>query len=551
MQNRISRGTFLLIFLGLTALLFYLCLPALLETLLVPRLTRELPLSGKAIHIAGLSPWSLQGSIRLENGGRPVLTVSHFALRYSPLGLLRGKIAGIFLEDARLHLQKQADRIGFNGIPAAGRAEQGSAPEPFNVPLFLDEIAMQNCAIVLHESETAVRQLMFDARISLPLPHAEARKGRKPGTLEVSKVLYKGKHLLAIRADLELADQDLTVKGTATSPLAPDLRLPFIAVYTEKGSLNLEAEIPEGPFAISSLAPLVALPPDLHLNCRLRGTASISLGPHRAQGTARLQVKQGQLEMPEKKIAVNDINFALTLPELPLLHSSPDQLLSIEKIDIGDLRLSQTNVHFHLQDPRTILIEKARLAWCGGQVESEGLKLTTQMKELKTVLSCRHLDLSKLLSQIGMRDSHGQGSLDGRLPLTISSAGIEFDNGFLFSTPGEHGRLHLSDTETLRQGMSAPDTTATLDYAMDALKDFSYDSLRFNLNTTDNDLLITMQLDGKPAAPLPYGYKDGRIVKVISGPGLQHPIQLNVNFHLPSAEVFRFGKNIQSIRENI
>ncbi len=551
LKKHLFHGRILLFFLTLVTLFGLFFLPTLLETFLLPRLTRDLPLTGKEIHITGISPRALQGSIRFENGDQSVLTVPRFELRYSPLGLLKGKINGLFLEGALLHLQKKADGIGINGMPAAGKTAQNSTPSPFHLPIFLEEIALRDCAVVLHDSKTAVRQLMFDARISLPLAPSDPRKNGRPGSLEIAKFLYKGKHLVSLKAELKVTDKDLTVKGAATSPLAPDLRLLFTAVSDGNSTFSLKAEIPEGPFIISTLAPLVALPPGLHLGGRLHGKASYSLGPDRPQGTASLQVQQGLIEMPEQKIALKGINLALALPDLPLLHSSPGQLLSIETMDIGDLRFAETRVHFRLQDLRTIFIEKARLAWCGGHVETDSLTLSTQSRVLKTVLSCDHLDLAQLLSQLGLNDSYGQGFLNGRLPLSISSAGIEFDNGFLFSTPGEHGRLRLSDTETLRQGMPALDRAASLDYALDALQDFSYNGLRLNFNTTGNDLLIAMQIDGKPTAPLPYGYKNGQIVKATTGPGLQHPIQLDVNFHLPSAEMFRFGKNIQTIREKM
>ena len=551
MKKYLIRGSILLTFVALVTLSGLFFLSSLLETFLVPRLTRDLPLSSKEIHITGISPWALQGTIRLGNGDQPVLTVPHFELRYTPFGLFRRELDGLIMTGALLHLQKRADGIEINGLPATGKTAQESAPNAFRLSIPVEKIILQDCAVVLHESTTAIRQWQFDARISLPRPPLSSAKSGRPGSLEIATVLSKEKHLFTLKAELELADKALTIMGTATSPLVPDLRLHFTAVSDAHSTFNLKAEIPEGPFAISSPAPFVDLPPGLHLNGRLQGKASFSLGPDQARGTASLQVQQGQIEMPEEKIALKGINLALTLPALPLLHSSPGQLLTVDTMDIGALRFAETRVHFHLQDLRTIFIEKARLAWCGGQVESDSLTLSTEMKKLNTVLSCDHLDLTQLLSQLGINDSYGQGSLNGRLPLTISSAGIEFDDGFLFSTPGEHGRLRFSDTDTLRQGMPALDRAASLDYAMDALQDFSYNGLRLNFNTTGNDLLITMQLDGKPTAPLPYGYKNGQIVKATTGPGLQHPIQLDVNFHLPSAEIFRFGKNIQTFREKM
>ena len=93
--------------------------------------------------------------------------------------------------------------------------------------------------------------------------------------------------------------------------------------------------------------------------------------------------------------------------------------------------------------------------------------------------------------------------------------------------------------------------SAYLDYSMKALENFSYNWTKLSFNSQKDDLLITMQLDGKPADPLPFGYKNGQIVPSEQGPGLQHPIRLDVNFRLPMQDLFQYGKNIQSIMENM
>ncbi len=386
---------------------------------------------------------------------------------------------------------------------------------------------------------------------SLPLPPADPRQVAGSGRLEIPGITYKGKHLASIKAELKPAAKGLAVAATAKSPLVPDLRFLLSAAFAENGILNLTAEIPEGPFAVSSLDPLITLPPGMQLAGRLQGKASLSFGPNQGPGTASLQLRQGRIEMPEEKIVLSGIDLNLALFALPLLHSDPGQLLKIETIDLGNLHFSDASVHFRLQDLRTIFIEKARLAWCDGHVEAGSLTLAVGGEKLETVLYCDRLNFSQLLGQFGIHNSEGQGSLNGRLPLSISGTDIRFDDGFLFSTPGEHGRVRFSNTEALRQGMSASDRAASLDYSLDALKNFSYNWARLLFNTTGNDLLIAMQIDGKPATPLPYAYRDGQIVRDAKGAGLQHPIQLDVNFHLPSMEIFRFGKNIQTIRENM
>jgi hypothetical protein len=86
---------------------------------------------------------------------------------------------------------------------------------------------------------------------------------------------------------------------------------------------------------------------------------------------------------------------------------------------------------------------------------------------------------------------------------------------------------------------------------MKALENFSYNWAKLSFNSQQDDLLIAMQLDGEPADPLPFGYKNGQIVPSSQGPGLQHPIRLDVNFRLPMHDLFQYGKSIQSFMENM
>ena len=86
---------------------------------------------------------------------------------------------------------------------------------------------------------------------------------------------------------------------------------------------------------------------------------------------------------------------------------------------------------------------------------------------------------------------------------------------------------------------------------MDAWQNFSFNWTKLTFTTKGDELLLTLQLDGKPADPLPYDYKAGQMVKGSKGAGIQHPVRLDVNFSLPLRELFSYGKNIQSIMENM
>ncbi len=111
--------------------------------------------------------------------------------------------------------------------------------------------------------------------------------------------------------------------------------------------------------------------------------------------------------------------------------------------------------------------------------------------------------------------------------------------------------MHFGNTDMLKSGMPNLDQTATLSYSLQALENFSYDWSRLTFSSKEDVLTLSMQIEGKPAVPLPFGYKSGQIVNDTKGPGLQHPVRLDLNFNLPQEDIFQYGKNLQSLKENL
>jgi len=116
-----------------------------------------------------------------------------------------------------------------------------------------------------------------------------------------------------------------------------------------------------------------------------------------------------------------------------------------------------------------------------------------------------------------------------------SGGSLTFDNGYLYSTPGEKGVLHIQGTEILTAGVP-PGTPqyGQLDLAAEALKDFAYEWAKIRLNTQQDELVVSLELDGKPEKPLPFTFNRdiGGFARVTgNSPGsVFQGIRLDVNF---------------------
>lgn len=83
-----------------------------------------------------------------------------------------------------------------------------------------------------------------------------------------------------------------------------------------------------------------------------------------------------------------------------------------------------------------------------------------------------------------------------------------------------------------------------MELARYALKDYDYRWAKVTMNTVDDDLLVQLQFDGKPAAPLPFVYQPeaGGFVKADpdSKGSLFQGIRLDVNVTLPLNRMLRY-----------
>ncbi|MCP4341840.1 MAG: hypothetical protein GY799_23895 [Desulfobulbaceae bacterium] len=376
-----------------------------------------------------------------------------------------------------------------------------------------------------------------------PLPTAAA------GKLRIEKIRYQGVNSGTFRATLFPSTEGIGFTTLFTTPFVPGLKLTCDGSALMTADISAHCRIPETRLDSSTFPSFIPLPDELSLNGKLAATGEFRISNKVPAGKLTVDYRDGTLTHGENKLS--GINIGVVFPLLPLLQSSPSQLCTIGSLNLGKVKLSDAHIRFRIEDDQSIFLEKSRLSWCGGKVETGGFTLSKDMKELETTLYCDRLGFTELLSQFGIDKTEGQGSLNGRLPLLISSTGLTFDDGFLFSTPGNSGIVRFNDTKQLRQGIPDINKSAYLDYSMKALENFSYNWAKLSFNSQKDDLLIMMQLDGKPAEPLPFGYKKGQIVPSNKGPGLQHPIRLDVNFRLPLQDLFQYGKNIQSIMENM
>lgn len=401
--------------------------------------------------------------------------------------------------------------------------------------------------ITLKKSQTTLVNLSLHLPLQYPFPAKGA--ARTAGAVNIEEIRYRNVNSGRLRATFLPSQAGIAFTTLLTTPFIPDLQFTCDGSAQTAKNISAQCRFPATAVNSATFPHFLKLPDKLTFTGTLAADGKFHLRDSIPGGELTVDYRDGTLSHGENKLS--DINFTVAFPHLPLLQSKPGQLGSIGSLSFGKIKMFDARIRFRVEDEQSIFLEKIQAGWCGGNVETGSFTLAGTMQELDTTLYCDRLGFTELLAQFGINKAEGEGSLNGRLPMIINRQGVTFDDGFLFSTPGNGGIVRFNDTRQLRQGMPDIGKSASLDYSMQALENFSYNWTKLSFNSQKNDLVIAMQLDGKPADPLPFGYKSGQIVPSNQGPGLQHPIRLDVNFRFPMQDLFHYGKNIQSFMENM
>jgi hypothetical protein len=245
-----------------------------------------------------------------------------------------------------------------------------------------------------------------------------------------------------------------------------------------------------------------------------------------------------------QKIKLDGIAMKLRIDDIATLKSAPRQKLRVAGLQWGDLKAQNLDVDFQLEDRRTLFLEKVGLQWCGGGVNTAAVRIVAGKEDYDVTLFCDRLDLAMVLEQLGAAEAGGDGTVNGRIPLRWIDGQLSFDNGFLYSTPGRSGKIQLKGTQALLAGIppGTPQYTQ-LDIATEALKDYTYQWAKLNVQSDNDKLLLKLQLDGKPNRLLPFAYnrESGQFTRTNDeGQADFKGIGVDLNFNIPLNEIIHY-----------
>ncbi|MEA2060109.1 MAG: YdbH domain-containing protein [Thermodesulfobacteriota bacterium] len=401
-----------------------------------------------------------------------------------------------------------------------------------------------------------IENMEFELPLTFP-PKGETEKGR----FSASKLTLKNENFGQITGTIQQIDGLFLVNGLADITgmfISPEKSVSFnfssrADLLTADNPLKVALTFKTDKQRISSdVLKRKFYNSDMKFEFITSSQGRVDITNGRTTGRLTFDLSGGSVFLDQENLSIQGIDTQVQIRNIFALQSGPGQKLSVDQIDINDIHITDALVVYNIESDRSFLIESCRFKWCQGTVSTGSLRIDSQKDEYALDLYCDRLRLSEILKEIGAFQAEGQGSLNGKIPLSYNKGRLEFSNGFLYSTPGQGGTIRIMGTDILTSGIPGDSVQfSQLELAGEALKNYTYKWAKLNLNTIEDDLVVNMKFDGKPEKNLPFVYKKevNRFVRVDEAhPGSHFQgIAIDVNLKLPLNRVLKFGTSLNQM----
>ena len=194
--------------------------------------------------------------------------------------------------------------------------------------------------------------------------------------------------------------------------------------------------------------------------------------------------------------------------------------------------LSLTNFHAVVRaTEKALMINEATAGFCGGQVTLYSLFLDPATLNTGFTLFLEDVDTGRILSSFPKVRGTASGHLHGKIKLFVREGGgeIRLRDAFLYSVPGETGKLRLEDSSAVTDSLALAglDDDKRENVAR-ALADLDYTVLRLNLKrVAGNEATLGIQVEGNATRG-----------------SVSAPVVLNINFHGDLEQLINTGLKV-------
>ncbi|MHB9137784.1 MAG: intermembrane phospholipid transport protein YdbH family protein, partial [Victivallaceae bacterium] len=388
-------------------------------------------------------------------------------------------------------------------------------------------------------------------KAELPLMRLAARGGS--GTVRLQQICFQNKDLMDVDLTVKDIGNAVALDGSLKQRILPGADWKCQAFLQLQPAFTGKVTVSFGPYNLTEPLQAGSYFPKLDgmsLSGCIEGGGEFNFRPDSKAGKAALHLTDGVFKSKQANLTAEGIESILVFPALPELRTLPLQVLRCKTLQAGTVKLTKLNAEYQIEPGNAFLLENFSANWCGGRIYTQALRITPGQQNLKAVLYCDGLILSQVLAEMGIANAVGAGAIHGRMPLSFGPQGIVLEPGYLYSEPGGKQNIRIEGMEKVFEGFPPESVQASqAEVALEALKNFDYEWVKINFANTGDTLRLEMQLNGRPAEPLPFKYDSNRggFVRVNGEKAIFQGIRLDVNTNIPLNQMLRFNNNIKNL----
>lgn len=266
------------------------------------------------------------------------------------------------------------------------------------------------------------------------------------------------------------------------------------------------------------------LPAGLRLAGLLSAEGDVLLDARGWQTPCRVVLADGALDWTAQKLTVAGVAGELQWRDLLRLQTAPFQEVRFASATVHDVPVDGGRIVYQLDGPHSFCLERCELNWCKGLVHTQAMRIDPADPAVDMVLFAENVDFVTALTLIKGFKGKGTGVLNGKLPISYRHGRLGYSRGYLYSIPGQGGRLELESAGLLTSAVP-PDHPSynELRRAEKALEEFRLDLFRLD---------FVGRQAGEPGA---------KVLLVGEGLSEKVPVRLNLNVNGAIEDAINMG----------
>ena len=202
--------------------------------------------------------------------------------------------------------------------------------------------------------------------------------------------------------------------------------------------------------------------------------------------------------------------------------------VSFRRATAGNVRLDQGRLAFQFT-PRELFVDRLEVGWCKGSLNAYSVHLDLKNPKDDFIVYADRIDFGEALMMVLPFKGMMQGVLYGRFPVGFDNWHVKLSTGFLYSLPGQGGKLKLDDDTQMATLLGKAGIKGEVQAPLaKALSNMDFSTFKMDLEPGQGDEgTLRIKLAGKS-----------------NDKTWPAPVDLNLNLHGPLEELLNMGLDL-------